>query len=354
MNPPHAEQLDWRQPVFYQDTPLERLVIEQIQACDPEIMNDPQLAVYGYVGAAYIRQITEAYGTPARPLWHEGSNDATFMTFHNGQSPESSGHTSMDPEGFGVPHNALIMTRRINTLAREEGRPEPVNPLQRARLLGAACAHDYIELCGRSIHLPDRSVVEKSGDEYMSSRNAFITFTANGVSNENAEQIAVDILATQCDPATLRQLIDYSQPEASIFEQEILAGSDLVSGVRYFSPWTNLLYSVELCGAELKTAMDAEQKQPSDFPTIKDILRLIGRHPALHQAFNNNVLFGPTFVDKLNYQDSAIRRLANTDIERIFAHSRSTTSSLTRQVSNLVESGRSPLQIYEALNIFER
>jgi hypothetical protein len=344
-----TEQIDWRQPLFYEDTPLERLVMGQIEQQDPELLADPKLVVYARIGAAYIRTISEHYGTPARPQWCTGSEKSTFMSFHNGQSEDSSGHTSMDPEGFGVPFNVLSIAKQLNHLADLDGRPEVVNPLQRARALGAACAHDYVQLCGRSIFLRDKTRLEERGDEYLSAHNSYLTARANGIGLDDAGQMAIDLLATQCDPKTGQQLIDYTQSESSVLEQETVAGADLISVVRSHSPWTNFLYSIELCDAELQQAITAEGRQAQDYQTIDDILHLIGRHAPLREAFNKNILYGFTFVKNIRYQDSTIQRLGHTTIENIFVHKRGSIVLLAKQVNTLVTQGISPVDLGKVL-----
>src|SRR4051812_18015133 len=128
----------------YVDTGEVEKALAEVRVLDPELLERSDTSQLVELGLQIGKEVTEYFGTPSAPKWASGAHETSvIMSYHNGGED---GHTSVGPEGAGVPRNVLLIAKAVNDAA---GR-EVYDPLMRATAFYAAESHDSRQLCGRA------------------------------------------------------------------------------------------------------------------------------------------------------------------------------------------------------------
>src|SRR5690349_7667750 len=90
-----------------------RLRLEEDRNLDPELVDfSDQTRELVELGLETMSQVTEKFGTPEKPKLASGTFEkSVFMGYHNGGE---NGHSSVGPNGVGVPRNVLVIARAVN------------------------------------------------------------------------------------------------------------------------------------------------------------------------------------------------------------------------------------------------
>ncbi|MFI8977508.1 hypothetical protein ACIGO9_31830 [Nocardia asteroides] len=202
-------------------TSLRDSITATVGDLDPELFADPTTTTLVELGAGFISEVTDRYGSPSRPVWATGKlHSEVFMAYHCA-GPD--GHTSVGPLGDGVPRAALHLTAAINRQANRE----VLDPLLRAIVFYAACAHDHTQLCGRAL-LPEGQGSDR-GDERLSALEARQRADAAGLPADVGVLAQILVMATAFDPTSRTQNVDYKRTSRAVLAQEVTAAADLLS-----------------------------------------------------------------------------------------------------------------------------
>lgn len=310
-----------------------RRIYNDTASIDPEIVRTPASALLVEIGARCIASVTDQHGTPAEPRWHRGTVDHTMMTYHNGESNSSSGHTSVNLRGAGVPRNVLLLSGQIN---RRAGR-SVVGPVQRGLLFGAAGGHDLVQLCGRSIEV-------SNGDEEQSARHIKKMILDKGYTEAIAEEGSRYVKATIYDPKKGKHVIATSgQTDETILGQEIMAGSDLLSPATVRGPLGSMEWTLEEMGLRSKdrilhTELAARGKTLRHVNTLGKLLMFVDDSEILRGRFVGGIRGQAGWIEGLHYQDDMIKRACGVGIDTMFP-GRSRTADKLRAIADEGDKG---------------
>ncbi|MFR9753975.1 hypothetical protein ACL02S_23450 [Nocardia sp. 004] len=286
--------------------------IAAVAELDPTLLESSATRTLIELGAQFIDEVTDRYGSPDDPRWMSGTVETNvLMTYHNGGID---GHSSAGPLGDGVPRGVLLISAAMN---RAAGR-EVIDPLLRATMFAAAAAHDHTQLCGRSL-LPEGQQNDAYGDERLSADTARARCLDAGVPADVADLVALTIMATAFDPTSKAQNVDYDAgSERAILAQEITAAADLLSLTARRGPLGSLEMVCEsLC---LHQRGQLVQQNTRAFTAIytPELLHAIGVCPELRSAFADGLVGQAKFFSGHRYSDSHIRQVCGAGIDDLF------------------------------------
>ncbi|WP_433734893.1 hypothetical protein ACQP0C_41765 (plasmid) [Nocardia sp. CA-129566] len=313
--------------------------LDAVADLDPSLLADPHTRVLIELGAQFITEVTDRYGSPAAPRWASGTVETdVLMCYHNGGTD---GHTSAGPLGAGVPRGVLQLANAVNSTA---GR-EVIDPLLRAAAFTAACAHDHTQLCGRSL-LPEGQGPDR-GDERLSAETARIRCLDTGVPAEVADLVHVAITATAFDPETRSQNVDYdAYPDRVVLAQEMTAAADLLSLATRRGPLSSLEMVCEsLCLHQRGRLVQQQLPAAAAINNPAWLLDCIDVDPELHAAFNEAVVGQAKFFAGHRYSDRAIRQACGASVDDLFG-GRQANAELLEIFVGLLRDGHSPRELW--------
>jgi hypothetical protein len=325
----------------------------EVRVLDPELLERPDTRQLVELGARMGKEVTEHFGTPSAPKWASGTHETdVIMSYHNGGED---GHTSVGPEGAGVPRNTLLIAKAVNDAA---GR-EVYDPLMRATAFYAGEAHDSRQLCGRAL-LPSEGQGEGRGDERLSAEDARDRYLAAGGNSEVAQQVYDDVMATAFNPQTGAQNVDREAWRANptdpdltraVLGQELTAAADLLGPTGPRGPLGAVEYSVEsLCLVQkdqvVQERLRAHGVDPASVTTMEQMFELIGQDEVLRGAFADTVAGQSKFFsDYLKYSDEAIRATCGKGIDDLFP-GRVQNAATLAQYAEALRAGENPQAIW--------
>jgi len=312
----------------------------EVERLDPALLAHPEAKLITQESIGLIEMVSEDFGSPDAPRWHVGDAESTIMTYHNGESAHSQGHTSIGEGGAGVPRNVLVIAKKINDHA---GR-EVVKPMQRARAFAAAAGHDAVQLCGRSIAYVKAG--EIGGDEMRSAQGVYDALRFVGVKKSDCQRAAVNVLATMFDPETKQQTIDYNLTPDAILEQQLVACADLVGSICLpRGPLCSLENVMEVLGMSsnqylLQRAMTDANMTTHDLSTPEALIEFIDTTPSLRQKCLSLLKGQVAFFESFTFSDSEIRNACGFGIDELFPGRAQNVATLQHFVA-LIENGGS-------------
>lgn len=297
-------------------------ILHEVAQLDPTLLSQPETYEMIEIGADFINEVTREHGTPAQPKWHTGSRESTYMTYHNGESGTSQGHTSADIDGAGVPRNVLIITDAIHAVAGREIIPAA----SRARLFGAACAHDVVQLCGRSS-------IYANGDEEQSANRLDHTLKEAGYDEAYRKQAVLDVTATTFHPTNGTQIIDNRQPAASILEQQIIACADLLSPTTPRGTLGAFEWALEELGLPsqdriLHERMIANGVRAEEIAHLGAFVAFVESDEPLRLKAAASLAEQANFHTSFSYSDELIQAACGSNIDQLFPGRERTVSKL--------------------------
>lgn len=310
------------------------LVLHQVYDLDPALAEHEQTRQLVEIGTDFILQVSQQHGAPDAPRWHQGSREATIMTYHNGQSEHASGHSSIGVDGAGVPRGSLLLAAHINRAAGEE----IVRPVQRALLFAASASHDVVQLCGRSFD-------NTNGDEEQSANLLRNRLLEAGFTQDLADEGATYVMATMFNPAEMRQAIQTEgQPEHTVLGQQIIAAADLMSLATSRGPLGAMEWTLEELGLRTKNhalqhALDQQHQTTSEIRGLSGLLSFVDSTPSLKAQFTASLEGQGKFARGLQYQDDAIRRACGQGVDDFFPNGREQTAQKLEQLADQAEQG---------------
>lgn len=338
--------------------------LEAVQALDPELLENPDARQLIEMGAQFVGETTDRYGTPDHPLWHEGTVENRPMTYHNGGED---GHTSAGEHGIGVPRGALLIAGAVN---RAAGR-EVFDPVARATSFYAGAAHDLDQNCGRAL-LPEGQQGEDYGDERLSAEAARDRLLAAADAQESpvdpalANQAYLEVMATAFDPNTKAQKISYDALEAdpenpdlqqSILGQELLAAADLLSPTSprgTLGAIENVLEGLasNASGRALQQALEARGIPLTGTVEVGQILDVIGEDEELRTQFTNSMNGQANFFGGFQYSDREIRKVTGGQgIDDLFPGRAENAAVLTGFTEALRNGTASPRDVWQQARV---
>lgn len=314
-------------------------ILAAVTDLDPILLEDPHTRTLVKVGAEFLTEITGLYGTPDRPRWFSGIVETgVLMCYHNGGAD---GHSSVGPLGAGVPRAVLQIAAAMDRAAGHQ----TVDTIVRAAAFTAACAHDYTQLCGRSL-LPEGHG-PGHGDERLSADAARARCLAAGVPAEFAHLVWECVTATAFNPVTRAQNVDYDQDREWVLAQELTAAADLLSLTGRRGPLSSLEHIGEaLC---LRQHDRIIHRRLPDAPTvISTPLQLLDRiedDPELRAAFITSVRGQAAFYAAHRYSDTMIRTVCGAGIDELFP-GRARNVELLEAFVGLLDAGHTPSSLW--------
>jgi len=308
-------------------------IFDEVGALDPELLESPETRQLVAIGAAYIHEVTNRHGSPDAPAWYAGTVDHAMMTYHNGESDIANGHTSAGADGAGVPRNALSIALTINARAGYQ----VVGPLQRALLFVSGAAHDFVQLCGRSVAVAE-------GDERLSADHLYETLLSAGHSEAVAQEGARYVMATMYDPSQGRHVIaTEGMPFQTILGQQIVAAADLLSPVTEFGALGSMQWTLEEFGLGQKNRvlhaeLTAQGLSPADVADLPSLLAFVDATPDLKQRFVAGLRGQAGWIEDITYSDSAIRMACGAGINDMFP-GRAQTAANLRALADYADQG---------------
>ncbi|WP_280425485.1 hypothetical protein [Nocardia carnea] len=290
---------------------LNSQTIAAVAELDPQLLDNPTTRTLIELGAQFIDEVTDRYGTPSDPLWASGTVETdALMTYHNGGVD---GHTSAGPLGNGVPRGVLLIAAAMNTAAGHE----VIDPMLRAVMFAAAAAHDHTQLCGRSL-LPEGHG-DNHGDERLSAAAARTRCLDAGLTADLAGLVHLAITATAFDPTSKSQNVDYtSGSEREILAQEITAAADLLSLTARRGPLGSVEMVCEsLCMNQRGRLVQQRAKAVTAIDT-PELLYSIGLYGELQAAFAAGLAGQAKFYAAHRYSDRHIRQTCGAGIDDLF------------------------------------
>jgi hypothetical protein len=328
--------------------------LNEVQVLDPELLEHPETRLLVELGAQYGTEVTRDFGTPAEPKWASGEHETgVLMTFHNGGED---GHTSVGPEGVGVPRNVLMIAKAVNEAA---GR-EVFDPMMRATAFYSAEAHDSQQLCGRSL-LPEGQG-EGRGDERLSAQDARERYQEAGGDENTGNLIHDAVMVTAWNPNTGAQNVQYDawradpdNPEATraILVQELVAAADLLSSVSERGPLGAIEYSFEsLCFNQNNQAVQEHLRtqgiDPDSITSMEQFVDVVGDDPALRESFAKLIAGQKAFFTTyLKYSDEAIRAACGRGIDDLFPLRQRNADILEQFAEGLENGTETPRSVWE-------
>lgn len=317
--------------------------LQRVGELDPDLLVFPDTRQLVNLGAQFMSEATQLYGTPAAPNLCSGTmHSEVFMSFHNGGED---GHTSIGQHGAGVPKNVLRITNAIN----EAAGMEVCGPLLRAQAFYAATAHDRYQLCGRVL-LSDTA--EGVGDERLSAEAATTRYLEVGGSETSAAEIYGNVMATAYNPDTVSQNVNYEQWQAypddplvihRVLGQEVVAAADLLSPTTKRGPLGALEFSIEMLTQQDRTVHERLLEQEGHISEVGNqaLFDLIDTDKAVRDRFAELVAAQPMFFAKgLVYSDKVIQRVCGKGIDDLFP-GRSRSTRVLQSYSDMFQQGAS-------------
>lgn len=332
--------------------------IAEVRVIDPELLERPDARMLVEMGSRFGVEVTKRFGTPDRPIWASGTSESSvLMSYHNGGHD---GHTSVGPNGVGVPRNALLLAKAVNEAAGFE----VYDPLTRARSFYESEAHDWRQLCGRTL-MPEGQG-HGHGDERLSAKEARDRYMAAGGSLATGRRIYRGVMATAFNPDTGAQNVDYTgwlnNPDDQVLlydvlGQELTAGADLL-GAAYIGPDDQrrgplgvVEYSVEsMCLVQkngiIQARLRAHGLNPASVKSFETMLEVIELDETLRTEFINTIAGQAQFLaDYLKYSDQAIRRVCGKGIDDLFP-GRLQNAAVMAEYTTALRKGASPRAIW--------
>ncbi|HSX15254.1 MAG TPA: hypothetical protein VLF40_00520 [Candidatus Saccharimonadales bacterium] len=330
-------------------SPEAQAIFDEVAVLDPELLETPETRRLVEIGAAYILEVSGRYGSPAVPRWQRGSVDETIMTYHNGESEGSHGHTSVGADGVGVPRGVLVIAAGINARAGYE----VVGRQQRALLFAAATAHDVVQLCGRSVAVAN-------GDEEQSANRLRSTLQQSGFSEAIAAEGACYVEASKYDPTKGQQvIIEDGMPFQTVLGQQILAAADLLSPATRRGALGSMEWTLEESGLGskdrvLQTALAEAGLEPADVPDLATLHAFVDAAPQLKARFAASLRGQAGWIEGLRYTDSAIRAVCGAGIDDMFPGGRMQTAANLRMVADLADRGVAMASLWQVASDLAR
>jgi hypothetical protein len=336
---------------------LEKTLAE-VAILDPELLEREDTRLLVELGARFGKEVTEDFGTPAEPKWASGSHEVdVIMSYHNGGED---GHTSVGPEGAGVPRNVLLIAKAVNDAA---GR-EIFDPMARATSFYAAEAHDSRQLCGRAL-LPEGEG-EGHGDERLSAEDARDRYLRAGGDPEVAQEAYEDLMATAFNPDTGAQNVNYEAWRANpndpkltraVLGQELTAAADFLGPTSPRGPLGAIEYSVEVMCLGQKNQIIQERLrlqgiEPTSVTSMDELFDLIAQDEVLRSAFADIVAGQAAFFsDYLKFSDEAIRAACGKGIDDLFP-GRLENAAILAQYAESLQAGEHPITIWQQARVW--
>lgn len=317
--------------------------IAVVAELDPILLDDPATRVLVDIGAEFIAEVTDRYGSPSDLRWASGAIESDVaMTYHNGGAD---GHSSVGPLGAGVPRAVLQIAAAMNQAAGSE----VVTPLARAAVFAAAGAHDHTQLCGRAL-LPEGKT-PGCGDERISAGTAHARCLAAGVPADTAHMVRVAIGATAFDPTMRTQNVDYSLVPELILAQEITAAADLLSLAVARGPLSSIEHVAEaLCLHQHDRIIQRRLPLATSITNLPWLLDCIGEDTELRAAFTASVEGQARFYAGHTYSDRRIREVCGSGIDDLFPRRAENTETL-RIFVRLLDEGRTPAELWHQARV---
>lgn len=337
----------------YPEQRYRKEAIAEIERLDPVLLDDEDCRSLVEVGIKFGAEVTQRYGTPARPQWADGSYETdVLMSYHNGGTD---GHTSLGQDAAGVPRNVLRITQAVNAAAGNE----IYAPAMRAAAFCAAEAHDVQQLCGRAI-MPEGQG-EGRGDERISAKMARMACLEAGVDLDLANYVHDAVMATAFNPQTGKQNVAYAAWQQTpdddnevklLLVEEAVAAADLLSPTTARGPLGAIEYSVEqMClqarGRAVPQRLAELGIRRGDIVDTGDLLDVIADDSALRSGFIEAFAGQPKFQRNIVYADVAIRQACGQGIDNLFP-GREQTAEVLEDYSLRLNDGISPRAIWES------